>query len=68
MKDKVFHKATHQQMREWSQQMVAIEQELHRANMHVTARALNKAVRAIGWEFSGDVVAAGKAATSEIEP
>lgn len=62
------HKATHQQMREWAVRLTVIEGELHRANMHVTARAVNKAVKAIGWEFAGEVETAGKAAKQEIGP
>lgn len=54
-KAKPIHKCTHEQMRDLSGRLVAIEQELHRVNMHATARRVNAAVRAIGWEFAGEL-------------
>ncbi len=63
--NRVHHKASHEDMRGLASRLVAIEQELHRLGMHATARATNRAVRVIGWEFTGDLVAAGKAARSD---
>lgn len=53
-KSRQLHRATHAQMNDLSVRLVAIEQELHRVGLHATARATNRAVRAIGWEFAGD--------------
>lgn len=41
--------------------------ELHagRLGMHVTARALNQARNALGWEMAGDILAAGRAARGQ---
>lgn len=61
----VRHTATHAQMRQWAAQLVTIEQELHKAGMHVTARAANRTVRAIGWEFSGDLTTADLVSRTE---
>ncbi len=38
-----------------------IEQRAHRLGLHVTARGLNNAKNALGWEMAGDLLAAGKA-------
>jgi hypothetical protein len=59
------HHASHAQMRDLTARLVAIEQELHRVGMHATAHATNRAVRVIGWEFSGDLKAAAEAARSD---
>lgn len=40
----------------------ALEQEAHRIDAFVTARALNQAKNALGWEMAGNLLAAGKAA------
>jgi hypothetical protein len=39
-----------------------LEQRAHRLGMRVTARALNQAKNALGWERAGNILAAGKAA------
>lgn len=54
-KAKPLHKCSHEQMRDLSARLVAIEQELHRVNMHATARRVNTAVQSIGWEFAGEL-------------
>jgi len=59
------HKASPGEMRDLSGRLVAIEQELHRLGMHATARAANRAIRVIGWEFVGDFDEASKAARSD---
>lgn len=60
MADRPLHKATHQEMRELAADLVAIEQRLHRVGLHTTARATNRAVQFIGYEFAGDFVAITK--------
>lgn len=40
----------------------ALEQEANRIGALVTARALNQAKNALGWEMAGNILAAGKAA------
>lgn len=65
-REKPLHKASHEQMRDLSERLVAIEQELHRVGMHATARATNRAVKVIGWEFVGDFAEVAKAARSDI--
>jgi hypothetical protein len=65
MADHPLHKATYEQMRDWPVRLVAIEQELHRANMHATARAVNRAIKVIGWEFTGDFAKVAEAARSD---
>jgi hypothetical protein len=65
MADHPLHKATHEQMRQWPVALVAIEQELHSAGMHATARAVNRAVRVIGWEFAGNFEKVAEAARSD---
>lgn len=52
---KPLHKASHAEMHDLAARLVAIEQELHRLNMHATARRVNTAVQAIGWEFAGEL-------------
>jgi hypothetical protein len=44
------------------QSIEALEQEAHKLGFLVTARALNQAKNAFGWEMAGDILAAGKAA------
>jgi hypothetical protein len=51
----ILHKCSHEQMHDLSMRLVAIEQDLHRVNMHATARRVNAAVQAIGWEFAGQI-------------
>ena len=55
--DRPLHKATHAEMNQLAVDLVAIEQRLHQLNLHTTARAVNKAVQFIGYEFAGDFVA-----------
>lgn len=57
MADRPLHKATHAEMNDLSVRLVAIEQDLHRLGMHATARATNRAVQIIGYEFAGDLKA-----------
>ncbi len=38
-----------------------LEQRAHNLGMPVTARGLNSAKNALGWELAGDILAAGKA-------
>jgi hypothetical protein len=64
--EKPMHKASHEQMRDLSARLVGLEQELHRLGMHATARATNRAVRVIGWEFVGDLASAREAARSDV--
>ena len=64
-RQKPLHKASHEQMRDLSARLVAIEQELHQVGMHATARATNRVVKVIGWEFAGDLAEAAKAARSD---
>ena len=54
-KAKPLHKCSHEQMRDLSARLIAIEQELHHVNMHATARRVNTAVQSIGWEFAGEL-------------
>lgn len=49
------HTATHAQMSDLSLRLVTIEQELHKVGLHATARRVNLAVQAIGWEFAGEL-------------
>lgn len=44
------------------QDVEELEQRAHHLGMHVTARALNNAKNALGWEMAGDLISAGKAA------
>lgn len=60
MANRPLHKATHEDMRQLAVDLVSIEQRLHRLNMHTTARAVNRAVQFIGYEFAGDFVAITK--------
>lgn len=60
MANRPLHKATHEDMRQLAVDLVAIEQRLHQLNMHTTARAVNRAVQFIGYEFAGDFVAITK--------
>lgn len=55
MSNKPLHKATHEQMRDFVDRLVSVEQDLHKVNMHATARRVNKAIQAIGWEFCGEL-------------
>lgn len=52
-----------------NQQMIrnieTLEQLAGSQGFHVTARALNQAKNAFGWELAGDILAAGKAARGE---
>lgn len=43
----------------------ACEQRAHKCGMLVTARALNRAKNALGWEIAGDIEQAGKAGRDE---
>lgn len=42
-----------------------LEQLCHRRGLHVTARALNRAKNALGWELAGNVEEAGRAGRDE---
>lgn len=53
------NRAAHQML---VQEIGELEQRAHRLGMLVTARALNQAKNALGWEMAGNVLAAGKAA------
>ena len=43
----------------------SLEQEAHRIGAHVTARALNQAKNALGWEMAGNTIYAGRAAVGQ---
>jgi hypothetical protein len=43
----------------------ALEQEANRIGAYVTARTLNQAKNALGWEMAGDVLMAGKISRGE---
>lgn len=43
----------------------ALQKRAHEIGLHVTGHALNSAKNACGWEFSGDIEQAGKAARSD---
>lgn len=60
MSDRQLHNTTHAQMNDATLRLVAIEQELHRMGMHATARAVNRAVQIVGYEFAGDFKAIEK--------
>lgn len=45
-----------------AQDIEELEQRTHRLGMIITARALNNAKNALGWEMAGERLAAGKAA------
>jgi len=47
------------------QEIEELEQRAGRLGMHVTARALNQAKNALGWEMTGDILAAGKASRGQ---
>lgn len=47
------------------EQLDTMEGDARRAGLFVTARALNNAKNAAGWEASGDVLAAGAAARGD---
>jgi hypothetical protein len=47
------------------QKIQQLEQEAHGSGLLVTARALNQAKNAWGWEVAGNILAAGKAARGE---
>lgn len=43
----------------------ACEHRAHKCGVHVTARALNRAKNALGWEIAGDVENADRASRDE---
>lgn len=45
--------------------LIAIQKRAHDMGLHVTARAINQAVSASGWESSGDTVKAAACARGE---
>lgn len=60
MNDKVLHKATKNELYDLNERLVRVQQDLHALGLHVTARAVNKSIQAIGWEFSGDLTKASE--------
>lgn len=53
---------TTEKQRQLINEIQDLEHRAHSIGLHVTARALNNAKNAAGWEIAGDVLAAGKAA------
>lgn len=47
------------------QEIEELEQRAGRLELHVTARALNQAKNALGWEMAGNILAAGKASRGQ---
>lgn len=47
------------------QEIEELEQRAFRLGLHVTARALNQAKNALGWEMAGNILAAGKASRGQ---
>jgi len=59
------HSARGSELHEILSAIEALEQRCHRAGMIVTARGLNNAKNAAGWEAAGNLVRAGKATRGE---
>ena len=53
------------QFQELCQDFDVLERRLAAAGLHVTKHAINRAKNAAGYEYSGDIMAAAKAAEKE---